>query len=166
MRHNLEFKTDRGTVDVDHVVFGPDGVFRSSPSGRMHHGMRTATTTPSVKPGEAHTMSDACCERQFEVQVVPVVVQWGPGGWADVDWTVRWFDGVLAFRGDAGAPVLEEIEGIRRALAPDVLDRAAPRSIPCRRSPVAGARVADLQPVEEGVERGGDLVEVASGSSD
>lgn len=125
--HNVPFQHG----DVDHVVFGPHGVlaveskwanapwrtrgesvdaFGKDPLDQAHRGARHVR----------HLLKAA----GIHVHVIPVVIQWGPGGWSDETWTARWFEGgVLALRGRS-SDALDEIDAITNAnLGPEELAR-------------------------------------------
>lgn len=103
---------------VDHVAFGPAGVLAieskwANAPWKEHEGGIDAY---GKKPlGEAwrgarhirHLLRHA----GVETDVVPVVIQWGPGGLAQVDWSHRRFDdGVLVLRGGCADEWIDDLQ--------------------------------------------------------
>jgi hypothetical protein len=131
VRNNLEFKVDRRIVDVDHVVFGPLGVLaieskwvNPTPDPNRHRenafGMDAIAQAKRSRRRIEHLLRAS----GVEVEVVAVVLQWGPGAWGDLDATMGPIDGVLVLRGDVGDALLDEFEAISaERLSDDELER-------------------------------------------
>jgi hypothetical protein len=103
--HNVPFDHER--VDVDHVLFGPAGVLAieskwADTEWRVRSGSIQA---PGGNPVDqawrgARKIRYLLLSAGIDVRVVPVVLQWGPSGLVDAQWSFRWFeDGVLVLRG-------------------------------------------------------------------
>jgi hypothetical protein len=112
LRHNLWF----GAEDVDHVAFGPQGVLviESKWSNPSWRGRMQVLADGAVDQALRSARHVRCLLRAagLQISVTPIVVQWGPGGWSDVDWTSRWFGEVFVLRGDAADDLHDEIDGI------------------------------------------------------
>jgi hypothetical protein len=127
IRHNLWFEVE----DVDHVAFGPDGVFaiesKWANAPWPHRNASDASLgAKSIDQARRSARHVRCLLRSagLELHVTPVVIQWGPGGWDDASWTARWSDGVFVLRGGHRDELLEEIDGISgQRLTRDDLDQ-------------------------------------------
>jgi hypothetical protein len=103
--HNVPFDHER--VDVDHVLFGPAGVLAiesrwADTEWRVRSGSIQAPGGDPVDQAwrGARKIRYLLLSARLDVRVVPVVLQWGPAGLVDQQWSFRWFeDGVLVLRG-------------------------------------------------------------------
>jgi hypothetical protein len=134
--HNVPFDHER--VDVDHVLFGPAGVLAieskwADTEWRVRSGSIQA---PGGNPVDqawrgARKIRYLLLSAGIDVRVVPVVLQWGPKGLADEQWSFRWFeDGVLVLRGSRnkawidrlGSFTLEALSDVQIATARAALE--------------------------------------------
>jgi hypothetical protein len=102
--HNLRFDHS----DVDHVVFGPAGVMAveskwANPQWHLRGGRIEAFGRDPIEQAQYSARKIRLFLRSagVEVHVVPVLVQWGPGGVSDEAWASRELDGVRVLRGTA-----------------------------------------------------------------
>jgi Nuclease-related domain len=104
--------------NVDHVVFGPAGVlaieskWANTPWKEFEGGIDAYGKKPLSQAWRgARHIRYLLRDAGVETDVVPVVIQWGPGGLTHVDWSHRRFeDGVLVLRGRCADEWIDELE--------------------------------------------------------
>lgn len=104
--------------DVDHVVFGPAGVlaieskWANTPWKEFEGGIDAYGKKPLSQAWRgARHIRYLLRNAGVETDVVPVVIQWGPSGLAQVEWSHRRFDdGVLVLRGRCADEWIGELQ--------------------------------------------------------
>ena len=121
-----------GNWDVDHVAVGPAGVLAieskwANPGWEIGDDeINTGGRDPLDQAWKgARTSRLLLRSAAIETEVIPVVIQWGPGGLNGVDWSHRRFSGdVLVLRGERSSDWIDQLPALTGLVASPALGRS------------------------------------------